>query len=178
MSVLLNRISILTKSLLIVKKTHQLGKALRSFDYSIRKQINKQFFSIFFFSFPMEEIMSKQSLNTVLKTNTKKENKNKSWSFSSMWHDHLIIQRGKWRLPVKTNYGFFSVEISYFGSRYRTVQSFCHFLVFTKQLSKNLNVFFWNLQQMTEVTRCSCWHHNFIPKGLSAPAPGGGCRHV
>ena len=26
--------------------------------------------------------------------------------------------------------------------------------------------FFWNLQQKTEVTRCSYWHHNFIPKGL------------
>ena len=25
---------------------------------------------------------------------------------------------------------------------------------------------------MAEVTRCSCWHKNFIPKGLSAPAPG------
>ena len=25
---------------------------------------------------------------------------------------------------------------------------------------------------MTEVTRCSCWHQNFIPKGLSAPALG------
>ena len=24
---------------------------------------------------------------------------------------------------------------------------------------------------MTEVTRCSCWHQNFVPKGLSAPAP-------
>ena len=32
--------------------------------------------------------------------------------------------------------------------------------------------FFWNLLQMTEVTRCSCWHQNFIPKGLSAPALG------
>ena len=32
--------------------------------------------------------------------------------------------------------------------------------------------FFWNLQQMTEVTRCSCWHQNFVPKGLSAPVPG------
>ena len=29
---------------------------------------------------------------------------------------------------------------------------------------------FWNLQQMTEVTRCSCWHQNFVPKGLSAAA--------
>ena len=25
---------------------------------------------------------------------------------------------------------------------------------------------------MTKVTRCSCWHQNFVPKGLSAPAPG------
>ena len=32
--------------------------------------------------------------------------------------------------------------------------------------------FFWNLQQLTEVTRCSCWHQNFVPKGLSAPALG------
>ena len=28
---------------------------------------------------------------------------------------------------------------------------------------------FWNLQHMTEVTRGSCWHQNFVPKGLSAP---------
>ena len=32
--------------------------------------------------------------------------------------------------------------------------------------------FFWNLQQMTKVTRCSCWHKNVVPKGLSAPALG------
>ena len=25
---------------------------------------------------------------------------------------------------------------------------------------------------MTEVTRCSSWHQNSVPKGLSAPAPG------
>ena len=31
---------------------------------------------------------------------------------------------------------------------------------------------FWNLQHMTEVTRGSCWHQNFVPKGLSAPALG------
>ena len=31
---------------------------------------------------------------------------------------------------------------------------------------------FLNLQQMTKVTRCSCWHENFVPKGLSAPALG------
>ena len=32
--------------------------------------------------------------------------------------------------------------------------------------------FFLNLQQMTAKTRCSCWHLNFIPQGLTAPAPG------
>ena len=32
--------------------------------------------------------------------------------------------------------------------------------------------FFWNLQETTEVTRCSCWHQNFVPKGLSVPALG------
>ena len=37
---------------------------------------------------------------------------------------------------------------------------------------KEIFLNFWNLQQTTEVTRCSCWHKNFIPKGLSAPAPG------
>ena len=31
---------------------------------------------------------------------------------------------------------------------------------------------FWNLQHITEVTRGSCWHQNFVPKGLSAPALG------
>ena len=31
---------------------------------------------------------------------------------------------------------------------------------------------FWNLQHMTEVTRGSCWHQNFIPKELSAPSMG------
>ena len=31
---------------------------------------------------------------------------------------------------------------------------------------------FLNLQQMTKVTRCSCWYKNFIHKGLSAPALG------
>ena len=32
--------------------------------------------------------------------------------------------------------------------------------------------FFLNEQQMTKMTRCSCWHKNFVPKGLSAPVPG------
>ena len=31
---------------------------------------------------------------------------------------------------------------------------------------------FWNLQQMNEVTGHFCWHQNFVPRGLSAPAPG------
>ena len=30
----------------------------------------------------------------------------------------------------------------------------------------------WNWQQMTEVTRSFCWHQNFVPWGLYAPAPG------
>ena len=33
-------------------------------------------------------------------------------------------------------------------------------------------IFFWNLQQMGEVTRLFCWHKDFDHKGLSAPAPG------
>ena len=32
--------------------------------------------------------------------------------------------------------------------------------------------FIFNLQQMTKVTRCSCWHKNVIPMELSAPALG------
>ena len=32
--------------------------------------------------------------------------------------------------------------------------------------------FFLNLQQMTKVTSCSCWHKNVVPKGLAAPALG------
>ena len=31
---------------------------------------------------------------------------------------------------------------------------------------------FWNLQHMTEETRGSCWHQNFVPKELSAPSLG------
>ena len=31
---------------------------------------------------------------------------------------------------------------------------------------------FWNLQQMGKVTRLSCWHQDFVHKGLSAPDPG------
>ena len=31
---------------------------------------------------------------------------------------------------------------------------------------------FWNLQHMTEVTRGSCWHQNFVPEELSAPSLG------
>ena len=36
----------------------------------------------------------------------------------------------------------------------------------------DLKRYFLNLQLMTEVTRCSCWHQNFVPKGLSVPALG------
>ena len=32
--------------------------------------------------------------------------------------------------------------------------------------------FFWNLQQINEVTRHFYWHQNFVPWGLSAPALG------
>ena len=32
--------------------------------------------------------------------------------------------------------------------------------------------FLWNLQQMGKVIRPFCWHQNFVPWGLSAPAPG------
>ena len=32
--------------------------------------------------------------------------------------------------------------------------------------------FVWTLQQMNEVTRHFCWNQNFVPWGLSAPAPG------
>ena len=37
---------------------------------------------------------------------------------------------------------------------------------------KRLKRFFLNLQQMTIVMRPSCWHKNFGPNGLSAPAQG------
>ena len=33
-------------------------------------------------------------------------------------------------------------------------------------------IFFWNLQQMSKVTRLFCWHQDFVHKELSAPAPG------
>ena len=38
--------------------------------------------------------------------------------------------------------------------------------------SQRLKRFFLNLQQMTIVIRPSCWHQNFGPNGLSAPAQG------
>ena len=42
------------------------------------------------------------------------------------------------------------------------------------KLAKNQTskTFFWNLQLMNEVTRHFCWHQNFVPWGLSTPAPG------
>ena len=36
--------------------------------------------------------------------------------------------------------------------------------------NEHLKEIFWNLQHMTEVTRGSCWHQNFVPKELSAPS--------
>ena len=45
--------------------------------------------------------------------------------------------------------------------------------IFKKKSYKiKLQEIFLNLQQMTEVTRWSCWNQNFVPKRLSAPAPG------
>ena len=32
--------------------------------------------------------------------------------------------------------------------------------------------FLWNFQQIGKVIRPFCWHQNFVPWGLSAPAPG------
>ena len=40
------------------------------------------------------------------------------------------------------------------------------------KIRRQRHFFFWNLQQMNEVTRHFCWHQNFVPWGLSAPAPG------
>ena len=39
-------------------------------------------------------------------------------------------------------------------------------------MESDSKTFFWNLQQMNEVTRHFCWHQNFAPWGLSAPALG------
>ena len=36
----------------------------------------------------------------------------------------------------------------------------------------DLKEIFWNLQQLTEMTRRSCWHQKFVHKGLSVPVPG------
>ena len=46
------------------------------------------------------------------------------------------------------------------------------FLLTSKLCPLNFKDFFLNLQKMTEVTRCSCWHQTFVHKGLSAPTPG------
>ena len=53
-------------------------------------------------------------------------------------------------------------------------RGYIHVLNHEKKIVSNQTSerFFWNLQQMTEVTRCSCWYQNFVPKRLSAPAPG------
>ena len=39
-------------------------------------------------------------------------------------------------------------------------------------LNETSKRFLWNLQQMGKVIKPFCWHHNFVPWGLSAPAPG------
>ena len=41
-----------------------------------------------------------------------------------------------------------------------------------KSIKSDFKEIFLNLQQMTKMTRCSFWHKNFVPKGLSAPALG------
>ena len=52
-------------------------------------------------------------------------------------------------------------------------QGYRHVLSHEKHCTKSdFKEILLNLQQMTEVTRCSCLHQNFVPKGLSAPAPG------
>ena len=39
-------------------------------------------------------------------------------------------------------------------------------------LDQTSKTFFLNLQQMNEVTILFCWHQNFVPWGMSAPALG------
>ena len=52
-------------------------------------------------------------------------------------------------------------------------QGYIHALNHEKHCIKSdFKEIFWNLHQMTKVTRCSCWHQNFVPKGFSAPAQG------
>ena len=50
--------------------------------------------------------------------------------------------------------------------------SLCFYMGKYTFLQEKCMSFHWRyLQQMTEVTRCFCWHQNFVPKGLSAPTP-------
>ena len=44
--------------------------------------------------------------------------------------------------------------------------------IMKKCIKSDFKEMFWNFQQMTEVTRCSCWHQSFVPKGLSVSASG------
>ena len=53
-------------------------------------------------------------------------------------------------------------------------QSCIYILNHEKKIVKNQTSkgFLWNLQQMGKVIRPFCWHQNFVPWGLSTPAPG------
>ena len=48
----------------------------------------------------------------------------------------------------------------------------CPLLMNIYCIKSDFKEIFWNLQHMTEVTRGSCWHQNFVPKELSAPSLG------
>ena len=48
----------------------------------------------------------------------------------------------------------------------------CPLLMNIYCIKSDFKEIFWNLQHMTEVTRGSCWHQNFVPKELSAPFLG------
>ena len=51
-------------------------------------------------------------------------------------------------------------------------RGYIHVLNHEKKCIKSEFRFLWNLQQMGKVIRPSCWHQNFVPWGLSVPAPG------
>ena len=48
----------------------------------------------------------------------------------------------------------------------------CPLLMNIYCIKSDFKEIFWNLQYMTEVTRGSCWHQNFVSKELSAPSLG------
>ena len=52
-------------------------------------------------------------------------------------------------------------------------RGFIHVLNHEKNVKNQTSKrFLWNLQQMGKVIRPFCWHQNFVPWGISAPAPG------